>query len=71
MAIKNRSYVSEIPDLIQPEEYPDHPDGNLYRFRIEVGEDGVEITGDGFRPVALEQILRLVADAPVEQMLCG
>lgn len=71
MAVNGRNYVSDIPDLIHPEEYSDHPDGNLYRFEIKVGEDGVEIVGDGFRPVSLEQILRQVANAPVEQMLCG
>lgn len=64
-------FVEDLPDLIQPEEYPDHPDGRLVRMRISVGKDGVEILGDAFRPEVLEEILRRLGPDDIEQMLCG
>jgi len=64
-------FVPDLPDLIQPEEYPDHPDGRLLRFRISVTERGVEITGDAFRPEVLEEILGRLRPAEIEQTLCG
>ena len=66
-----RAFVSSLPDLIEPEEYSSHPDGRLLRFEIRVTDEGVEISGDGFRPVALEQVLRAVSGTTIEQMLCG
>lgn len=64
-------FVPELPDLIGPEEYPDHPDGRLVRLRISVSEDGVEILGDAFRPEVLEAILDGLGPDEIEQMLCG
>lgn len=64
-------YVEDLPDLIQPEDYPDHPDGRLMRFRIAVTADGVEVLGDAFRPDVLEAILRGLGHDEIEQMLCG
>lgn len=64
-------FVEDLPDLIQPEDYPDHPAGRLVRFRISVTGDGVEILGDAFRPDALEEILRRLGPGEIEQMLCG
>lgn len=64
-------FVENLPDLIQPDEYADHPDGRLLRFRISVTEDGVEILGDAFRPEVLEEILRGLGPDEIEQMLCG
>jgi hypothetical protein len=64
-------FVGNLPDLIQPEEYADHPDGRLIRLRISVTEDGVEILGDAFRPEVLEEILRGLGPGEIEQMLCG
>jgi hypothetical protein len=64
-------FVRELPDLITPEEYGDHPDGRLVRFRIAVTGDGIEIVGDSFRPAAVEQILAALGGGPIEEMLCG
>ncbi|MEU8633213.1 radical SAM-modified peptide, FtsH ternary system-associated [Amycolatopsis sp. NPDC048633] len=67
----DRVYVDEVPDLIEPDEYGDHPEGDLVRLRISVTETGVEVLGDALRPATLEAVLRAVAPGPVEQMLCG
>lgn len=64
-------FVEDLPDLIQPDEYAEHPDGRLVRFRISVTEDGVEILGDAFRPEVLEGILNGLGPEEIEQMLCG
>lgn len=64
-------FVENLPDLIQPEEYADHPEGRLVRLRISVTGDGVEILGDAFRPEVLEEILRRLGPGEIEQMLCG
>lgn len=64
-------YVEDLPDLIQPEDYADHPDGRLLRFQISVTGDGVQVLGDAFRPDVLEAILRGLGHDEIEQMLCG
>jgi hypothetical protein len=64
-------FVENLPDLIQPEEYADNPEGRLVRLRISVTGDGVEILGDAFRPEVLEEILRKLGPGEIEQMLCG
>lgn len=69
-------FVGSLPDLIQPEEYAEHPDGRLVRFRISVTSGGVEILGDAFRPEVLEEILIGLGrgddgDEEIDQMLCG
>jgi FtsH ternary system-associated peptide len=64
-------FVPHLPDLIEPEEYADHPDGRLVRIRITVTGEGVEILGDSFRPAAVEQIMAALGGGPIEQMLCG
>lgn len=64
-------FVENLPDLIQPEEYEEHPDGRLLRFRISVTGDGVEVLGDAFRPEVLEAILRGLGPDEIDQMLCG
>ncbi len=64
-------FVEDLPDLIQPEDYPAHPAGRLLRFRISVTDDGVEVLGDAFRPEVLEAILRGLGPDEIEQMLCG
>lgn len=64
-------FVEDLPDLIQPEEYADHPEGRLVRLRISVTADGVEILGDAFRPEVFEEILRRLGPDEIEQMLCG
>jgi FtsH ternary system-associated peptide len=69
--VSDYRFVADLPDLIQPEEYADHPDGRLVRLRISVTEDGVEILGDAFRPEVLEEILRRLGPGEIEQMLCG
>ena len=68
----DRRFVAELEDLIQPEEYADHPQGRLVRLRISVTPDGVRILGDAFRPEVLEQLLAAgLGPETIEQMLCG
>jgi hypothetical protein len=64
-------FVPHLPDLIDPDEYDAHPDGNLVRLEIVVTDDGVRILGDAFRPAALEAILTALGGGPIEEMLCG
>lgn len=71
MSVAEFRFVEDLPDLIQPEDYADHPDGRLVRLQITVTENGVEILGDAFRPEMLEQILRRLGPEEIEQMLCG
>ncbi|MFE4972058.1 radical SAM-modified peptide, FtsH ternary system-associated [Kitasatospora sp. NPDC056651] len=63
--------VPDLPDLIEPEEYPDHPDGRLVRLRITFGPEGVEVLGDAFRPEVLERLLESLGPDDIEQMMCG
>jgi hypothetical protein len=69
--MSDHRFVEDLPDLIQPEEYADHPEGRLVRVRISVTADGVEILGDAFRPEVLEEVLRRLGPGEIEQMLCG
>ncbi|MDG6101428.1 hypothetical protein Daura_39810 [Dactylosporangium aurantiacum] len=64
-------FVENLPDLIQPEEYAEHPQGRLVRFQVSVTEEGVEVLGDAFRPEVIEAILRGFDPPEIEQMLCG
>ncbi|GAA2372808.1 radical SAM-modified peptide, FtsH ternary system-associated [Nonomuraea africana] len=64
-------FVENLPDLIQPEEYQDHPDGRLVRLRIRVTDEGVEVLGDAMRPEVIERVLRSLGQDPIDQMLCG
>lgn len=64
-------FVEALPDLIDAEEYADHPDGDLVRLRITVTESGVQILGDGMRPAAVEAVLAAMDAPEMEQMLCG
>ncbi|MGN5381478.1 hypothetical protein BIV25_08635 [Streptomyces sp. MUSC 14] len=63
--------VEHIPDLIEPEEYEEHPEGRLVRISIRVDGDGVQVLGDAFRPEVLEQLLERLGPDAIEQMLCG
>lgn len=63
--------VEHIPDLIQPEEYDDNPEGRLVRIRISTDGDGVQVIGDAFRPELLEGLLEALGPDAIEQMLCG
>ena len=65
------TFVADLPDLIDADEYSDHPEGNLVRLVLRSGPDGVEIDADAMRPAALERLLRHLSDAPIQQMLCG
>jgi hypothetical protein len=64
-------YVQNLPDLIDPAEYADHPEGRLVRIRITATANGVEIVGDAMRPEAIESLLSRVHAGEIEQMLCG
>jgi hypothetical protein len=63
--------VEHIPDLIQPEEYDDHPEGRLVRISIRTDGEGVQVIGDAFRPQLLEELLEALGPDAIEQMLCG
>ena len=63
--------VEHIPDLIQPEEYDDHPEGRLVRISISADGEGVQVIGDAFRPELLEGLLEALGPDVIEQMLCG
>ncbi len=69
-------FVPSLPDLIDPVEYAEHPEGRLVRLRITVTETGVEVLGDGMRPEQIEAVLASLngpgEEGPeMEQMLCG
>jgi hypothetical protein len=64
-------FVPHLPDLIDPSEYPDHPDGRLIRIEIRTSEQAVEILADGIRPASVEQLLAGIGGGPIDEMLCG
>jgi hypothetical protein len=64
-------FVPDLPDLIQPEDYPSDPDGRRVRIRIRITEDRVEILGDAMRPQVLERLLEMLEAQIIDQMLCG
>jgi hypothetical protein len=45
--------------------------GRLVRVRIAVTDSGVDVLGDGLRPVTLEAVLAALGPGTIEQMLCG
>lgn len=65
------SFVESLPDLIDPSEYADHPQGGLVRLQVVVTDDGVEVLGDAMRPVNIEALLAALGGGSTEQMLCG
>ncbi len=64
-------FVSQIEDLIRPEEYSSDPEGRRVRFRIVCEEGSVKLLGDAMSPEELERILEFLGPAVVYQMLCG
>jgi hypothetical protein len=64
-------YVDDLPDLITPDEYGDHPTGGLVRIQISVQDGAVEVLGDAMRPDVLEKLLEQLGPEVIEQMLCG
>ncbi len=64
-------FTEHIPDLIEPEEYRDDPEGRRVKLRLRVTERGVEVIGDAVRPEELERILLELDPEVIEQMLCG
>jgi hypothetical protein len=64
-------FVEDVPDLIDPSEYDQHPQGNLVRIRISTTANGVEVLGDALRPETLERLLEHLGPEAIEQMLCG
>jgi hypothetical protein len=64
-------YVPDLPDLIEADEYDQHPDGRLVRLRLTATADGVTVLGDAFRPEVLERLLSELGGGDIEQMLCG
>lgn len=66
-----RVFVESLPDLIEPNEYADDPNGRRIKLRIRVTENGIEVLGDAVRPKELEELLLALDPATLEQMLCG
>jgi len=64
-------FVQHLPDLIQPEDYANDPQGHRIRFQIKTTPEGVEILGDAMRPITLEKLLEALETQNIEQMLCG
>lgn len=64
-------FVPDLPDLIDPGEYAEHPEGRLVRVEIRVTARGVEVLGDGLRPAWVEDMLAELGGGPIEGMLCG
>jgi len=64
-------YVSHLPDLIHPADYPDDPESKRVRLRIRVSDEGVEILGDAQRPQALDELLESLSPEAIEKVLCG
>jgi hypothetical protein len=64
-------YVEQLPDLIDPAEYNDYPDGRLVRLRVVVTDERVQVLGDAMRPEVLEELLAALGPAVIQQMLCG
>ncbi|GAA0252299.1 hypothetical protein GCM10010492_61000 [Saccharothrix mutabilis subsp. mutabilis] len=67
----NYEFVDSLPDLVQPEEYANHPTGGLVRLRISVENGEITILGDALRPELIEKLLESLAPETIEQMLCG
>ncbi|WP_309111553.1 radical SAM-modified peptide, FtsH ternary system-associated [Saccharothrix sp.] len=67
----NYEFVDSLPDLVQPEEYADHPTGGLVRLRISVENGEISILGDALRPELIEQLLEALGPDAIQQMLCG
>ena len=64
-------FVEHLPDLIDPREYAEDPDGRRVRVRVRVTAAGVEVLGDAVRPGELEALLVALGAECLEQMLCG
>lgn len=69
--MSERRFVPDLPDLIQPEEYPQDPGGRRVRLRIRHTRDGIEILGDAVRARELESLLERLGPEAIERMLCG
>lgn len=64
-------FVSELPELIEPECYSKNVKGGLVRLRIRITEQGIEILGDAMRPDTLDHIIDRLGITEVERILCG
>ncbi len=64
-------FVEHLPDLIEPAEYPDDPNGRMVKMRLRADDQGVEILGDAACASNLEALLEEMEVEVIEQMLCG
>ena len=69
--MSQRHFVDHLPDLIDPDDYPDDPNGRRIRLRIRLTDQGIEILGDAVRPDELDRLLETLDPEVIEQMLCG
>ena len=66
-----RTFVQQLPDLIEPSEYTEDSGKKRIKLRIRVSSNGVKILGDSQYPVELEKILEQLSPETIEQVLCG
>jgi hypothetical protein len=64
-------FVATLPDLVSPEEYANDPQGRRVRVRITATAGGVEIVGDGPRPVEVDRMLAALGAPVIDKLLCG
>ena len=69
--MRERVFVAQLPNLIEPSDYEADPQGKRVRFRIRTTENGLEIFGDAQRPMLLEEILEEFSPKVIESTLCG
>lgn len=64
-------FVSDIPDLIHPEEYSALGERRVVRARIVTTERGLEVIVDSRDAGLLDRLLPGLAGSEVEERLCG
>jgi hypothetical protein len=71
-----RRLVSQLPDLMQPQDYRETGTKKKIRLRLTITEQGIEILGDALHAAELEELLTAASrqrnPLPVlERTLCG
>lgn len=65
------AFVSQLPDLVTPEDYQESHHRKIVRFRLTVTDAGLEIIGDSLYPHLLEELLKELGPEVIEMVLCG
>ncbi|MBN2332420.1 MAG: hypothetical protein JXO49_12600 [Deltaproteobacteria bacterium] len=64
-------FVSQLPDLMVPDDYRQGGSGKKVRIQINPSGEGLEILGDTMHIDELERLLAAVGATTVERVLCG